>query len=88
MIRPRLPCLRKSVPRFLPTFLPAASYPAKFQFVECELLSQSFVDIQTADVVCKQSDQDLQWLAVRSEFGPSRLPAISGSVSLAKSLNI
>jgi hypothetical protein len=48
---------------FLPTFLPAV-YPANFQFVECELLSQSIVDISNGRRRLQQADQDLKWLAV------------------------
>jgi hypothetical protein len=47
---------------FLPTFLPAV-YPAKFQFVECELPVR-LVDMSNSRRRLQQSDQDLQWLAV------------------------
>jgi hypothetical protein len=48
---------------FLPTFLPAV-YPAKFQFVECELLSQSIVDMTNGRRRLQQAEEDLKWLAV------------------------
>jgi hypothetical protein len=48
---------------FLPTFLPAV-YPAKFQFVECEVLSQSIVDMSYGRRRLQQADQDLKWLAI------------------------
>jgi hypothetical protein len=48
---------------FLPIFLPAV-YPANFQFVGCELLSQSLVDMSNGRRRLQEEEQDLRWLAV------------------------
>jgi hypothetical protein len=51
----------------LPAYLPAV-YPSNFQFVECELLGQSLVDMpigrRRLDKGEQQGGQDLRWLAV------------------------
>jgi hypothetical protein len=53
----------KECSAFLPTFLPAV-YPAKFQFAECEVISQSLVDMPASRRRLEEGGQDLRWLAV------------------------